>query len=215
MNKYKFTIPKSIIILLVLAVVLNIFRIVLFGKFSLIYLLWNIFLALVPFVISLILLRANKEQWLSNTLFFICGIIWLLLIPNSTYIVTDLIHIGEVRAVPALYDSFLLFTSAWVGLLLGMYSIFHIEQILEVKYTKKITSIIILFIIFFTSFGMYLGRFLRFNSWDIIARPLSFLKGIGEIFSNKTNSIEALLYTILFFLFILMSYISWKSTQIE
>jgi uncharacterized membrane protein len=215
MEIYKINIPKSIILLIILSVVLNILRIVIWDKISFIYILWNIFLAIIPFIISSILLNTNNKRILNKTIFFIVGIIWLLFIPNAPYIITDLIHIGEVRAVPVLYDSFLLFSSAWVGLLLGMYSINHIEKILDTKYTKKISILIMALIVLFISFGMYLGRFLRFNSWDVFISPGAFIVGLKEIFSNSKNLIEALLYTILFFFFIVISYISWKSTQIK
>jgi len=81
------------------------------------------------------------------------------------------------------------------------------------KYTQKITSLIIFVIMLFISFGMFLGRFLRFNSWDILARPMTFINGIGEIFTNSNYFLGLLLYTSLFLFFIFMSYISWKSTQ--
>jgi len=213
MNFYKINIPKSIIILIILSLFLNIFRIIIWGKFSFIYILWNIFLAILPFIVSSSLLNANNNKGLTNTIFIICGFIWLLLIPNAPYIITDFIHIGEVRAVPALYDSFLIFSSALTGLLLGMYSINHIEVILKTRYSKKISSIIMMLTIFIISFGMYLGRFLRFNSWDVFARPEAFFLGVKEIFTNINNLVEALLYTILFFFFILLTYISWKSIQ--
>lgn len=215
MNKNKIIIPKSILLLIILAVVLNILRVVLFDKFSLIYILWNIFLASIPFLISSILLWFANNDKLKKSLFIVGGILWLLFIPNAPYIVTDLIHIGEIRAVPALYDSFLLFSSAWVGLLLGLYSIHHIEQILRRKYSQKVAYITLSVIMLFISFGVYVGRFLRFNSWDIFENPLSFINGVGEVFSNRSNSIEALLYTGLFLFFIVMSYNSWRTTQTQ
>lgn len=213
MDIYKINIPKSIILLIILSVVLNILRIIIWDKISFIYILWNIFLAILPFLISSILLNIDNKNKLNNTIFFSIGIIWLLLIPNAPYIITDLIHIGEVRAVPVLYDSFLLFGSAWVGLLLGLYSINHIENILTKKYSQKITHFVMVIIVLFISFGIYLGRFLRFNSWDVFARPSSFIIGLKEIFTNMSNLFEAMLYTVLFFFFIFISYISWKSTQ--
>lgn len=215
MDKYKFTIPKSILILLILSFVLSIFRVVLFSKFSLVYIFWNIYLAFIPFVISSILLRNFNKHELSKGALIVGGIFWLFLIPNAPYVITDLIHIGEIHAVPIIYDTFLIFSSALVSLILGMYSISHMEQILKIKYSTKIASIFVIIIIFFSSFGMYLGRFLRFNSWDILSRPMKFINGVGEIFTNKPDSIEAIFYTILFFFFISMSYYSWKSTQIK
>lgn len=211
----KINIPQSIITLVILAVVLSIFRVIIWDKMSLVYLLWNIFLAFIPFLISSILLLFANKNKLKNSLFIIGGILWLLFIPNAPYIITDLIHIGEVRAVPALYDSFLLFSSAWVGLLLGLYSIYHIEQILKKKYSKKTTYITLGIIMFFISFGIYIGRFLRFNSWDIFEKPLIFMGGVREVFSHSNNYIEALLYTLLFLFFIIMSYNSWRRTQLK
>jgi uncharacterized membrane protein len=212
---YKINIPKSIILLIIFSIILNILRIIIWNKFSFVWVLWNIFLAILPFFVSSLLLKFNSDKSLSNSMFIIGGIIWLLLIPNAPYIITDLVHIGEIRAVPALYDSFLMFSSALAGLLLGAYSINHMEIILKTKYSRKISNIILLISIFFISFGMYLGRFLRFNSWDVFARPNAFIIGIKEIFMNTSNLVEAFIFTLLFFTFMLIYYISWKSTQIK
>jgi len=211
----KVFIPKSIALLIALALVLNVLRVVLFYKFSFVYLLWNILLAFVPFLISYILLYYSNKNKLNKTMFIIGGILWLIFLPNAPYIVTDLIHIGVVRAVPVLYDSVLLFTSAWVGLLLGMNSIFHIEKILLSKYSQKITSAIIAFILLLTSFGMYLGRFFRFNSWDIFTSPLSSFDKLSKNLSSSPYHIEALVYILLFYFFIHVSYVSWKYSNKE
>jgi uncharacterized membrane protein len=211
----KIIIPKSIILLIILAFALNILRVILFDKFSFIYILWNIFLAFIPFLISSILLYYKENDKLNKTVFIIGSILWVVFIPNAPYIITDLIHIGVVRSVPVLYDSILLFTSAWVGLLLGMSSIFHMEKIFLYKYSKKITSFIIIIILLLTSFGMYLGRFFRFNSWDIFTSPIY---SLGKLFSNLTSSayhIEALIYILLFFVFLYVSYSSWKYSNLK
>ena len=213
MTKYKILIPKSIILLLILFFVLNIFRILFFGKLSFIYIFWNIFLAIIPFFISYFLLNLSSKNKLTKKIFIIGGIFWLFFIPNAPYLVTDLIHIGEIRTVPILYDTILLFSSAALGLLLGISSIYHMEQILRTKYSQKNVSKIIYISIFLISFGIYLGRFLRFNSWDIIANPIIFINTLGKIFTNKSYFIEALFYTLLFIFFIIMFYQSWKSTQ--
>ena len=194
----KISIPKSIIPLIAFAFALNILRVILFGKFSFTYILWNILLAIVPFLISSILLYYSALHKLSQTFFVLGGIVWLIFLPNAPYIVTDLIHLGEVHSVPILYDSVLLFTSAWVGLLLSLHSIEHMEKILLSKYSKKLTDFIILIVILFTSFGVYLGRFLRFNSWDI-----------WKIFTQSNNYVNVYFYTLLFFFFIYVSYVSF------
>lgn len=211
----KISIPKSIIPLIALAFALNILRVIIFDKFSFVYILWNILLAFIPFLISSILLFYSEKNKLNQTLFVIGGIVWLIFLPNAPYIVTDLIHIGVVKGVPVLYDSVLLFTSAWAGLLLGMNSIYHIEKILLSKYSKKITNFIILVVILFASFGIYLGRFLRFNSWDFFTNHSSLLSSVWKIFTQSNNYINVYIYTILFFFFIYMSFISFKYSNIK
>lgn len=211
----KILIPKSIVFLLILVFILTILRVILFGKYSLVYILWNILLAFIPFFISSMLLCLKEKGSLKNIIFIIFGIVWLLFLPNAPYIVTDLIHIGVVRAVPVLFDSILLFTSAYIGLMFGMHSIFHIEKILISKYSKKLTSIIVAMIILLTSFGMYLGRFFRFNSWDVFISPFSSSDKLLKTLSYSTYHIEALIYIPLFFIFIYIFYYSWKSSKKE
>lgn len=213
MNKFYLKIPKNILILFYFTFVLIFLRIFLFGSSSLKYILWNIFLAFIPFFISYTLLSLLKNNRLSKIIFIAGIIFWILFIPNAPYLVTDIIHIGEIRAVPIIYDALLLFNSALIGLLFGVYSISHIEQILKIKYSQKIASLVIFVTIFFISFGIYIGRFLRFDSWDIFENPISFTRAIGEIFMDKGYLVESFLYTILFFSFTSVFYLSWKSTQ--
>ncbi len=210
-----FLIPKSIFLPLVLVFILTILRVILFNRYSLVYILWNLLLAFIPFIVSLFIVYLKKIGKLRDVYFIILGIIWLLFLPNAPYIVTDLIHIGVVRSVPVLYDSVLLFTSAWLGLLLGLNSIFHIEKVLLSKYSKKTTNIIILIILLLISFGMYLGRFLRFNSWDILTNPISFFNKLLESLSTSSYHVESLIYIILFFSFLFVSYFSWKISRNE
>jgi len=206
----KFKIPKSIIYLLGLALLLNILRIILFGNFSFLYILWNIFLAFVPFFITSILtLNTNKDNIL-KPVFIIGFLFWFLFLPNAPYVITDFIHLGRFYAVPTMYDMFLLFTSAWVSLLLGLHSLFQMEKMLLLRFTRKITNIIIIVTILFTSFGVYLGRYLRFNSWDFFLSHNSLLASIWKVLTQSNNYANVYGYTLLFFVFIYVSYRSFR-----
>lgn len=215
MNIFKINIPKSIITLAILAIVLNILRIVIWGKVSFVYILWNIFLAFIPFVISFMLLYFLKEKKLNKMIFIVGFILWIIFIPNAPYIITDFIHLGEIRSVPVLFDIFLIFSSASVGLILGFHSFFHIEQIIKTKYSSNMTSLLMGVIIIIVGFGVYLGRFLRFNSWDIFINHISLIKNVWKIFSQSTAHIEVYLYTILFSFFLYLFYTAWKYSNIE
>ena len=214
----KFNVPKDVKILLVLSVVLNLSRFLFFGPSPLVFILWNIFLSFLPFVVSYILLQYTKSRLgvksINKLVFTILAVLWLLLIPNAPYIITDLIHLVHSKGVPVIYDTFLLFTSAWVGLLLGFYSLSHIEEVVRMKYSSKITTIIISVIILLISIGLYLGRFLRFNSWDVFYNK-EFYSGVWSTFSYTSSNSDSFVFIILSFIFILVSYQAWKYRKVE
>lgn len=212
---YKITIPKHLLIFLGLSIGLNILRIVLFGNYSFSYMFWNIFLATLPFVVGTVLLFYNSLGKLTKPLFIIGGIMWILLLPNTFYLITDLIHIDHSHSVPILFDALMLFSCAQFGLYAGIYSLSQMEQILNSKYSQKITSRWIMIIIILTSFGMYLGRFLRFNSWDIVTDAVSLCKAILKIFTHPSLNVSAYTYTILFSVFIYLSYVAYKKINLK
>jgi len=207
----KIKIPKQVSYLLVLAVFLNILRIVLFGSFSFSYMIWNIALAFVPFLISSILLIYTTKENIIKPFFIIGFILWFFFLPNAPYVITDFIHLGRVHAVPVMYDIFLLFASGFVSLIMGLYSLSHMEKILLLKFSNKVTNIIIFFTIFFTSFGIYLGRYLRFNSWDLFISQNSLFTSVWRIFTQSGGYTNVYSYTLLFFIFIYVSYLSFRS----
>ncbi len=213
MHTNKFIIPKQISILLLLVVLLEIARILIFHSTYFVYLLWNIFLAMIPFIISSILLFYLNNKKLKIPMFIVGGILWLFFLPNAPYIVTDIIHIGRSHSAPILYDTFLVFSSAWLGLILGMYSLLHIETIIKSKLSDKMSSLIMVAIIFLTSFGVYLGRFLRFNSWDIFYDVSLLFNNILGITTKPTDHTDAYWFTMLSFVFIYLSYRAWKYNE--
>ncbi len=207
-------IPKHIIPLLILAMSLNIARVFLFNNYTFIYLFWNIFLAFVPFFISSFLFIYTNKEKIIKPIFVIGFIIWLVFLPNAPYVVTDFIHLGRIAGVPVMYDLFVIFSAATVSLFIGLHSIYQIERIFLLKFSQKITNIIILIVILLASFGVYLGRFLRFNSWDLFTSHISLVSSISKVFTRSNDYINAYTYTFLFFLFIYTSYISFKRTKI-
>lgn len=214
-NIIKSFIPSSVFPILFFAITLNILRILIWGKTSYFYLLWNIFLAFVPYLLSLIFFNLYKIKKINTFLLIIGFIFWLLFIPNAHYLITDLIHLDEVKHAPILYDSFLIFSSALVGLLFGVYSLSHIENIIKENFSIKKTKIIMFSIIILIGFGIYLGRFLRFNSWDFFVNHFSLWKEMHIIFSGVNNFYNVLLYTLLFSSFIYVSFEMWKKIKMD
>jgi len=141
------------------------------------FLPWNLFLAFVPYWIT---------RWMTRNLFiienkfklFIALAAWLLFIPNSFYIITDLVHFTHIRSAPKWFDLLLIFSFAWNGILCGIISLRRVEIIIALLRGKQFSVFIIFGVMWLCAFGVYIGRFLRYNSWDIITDPFSLT---GEI----------------------------------
>ena len=215
MKFFKIKIPKSILYLLGLAILLNLLRILIFKNKTFVYMFWNIFLAFIPFFISSILiLNTNKNNIIKP--FFILGfILWLLFLPNAPYVLTDFIHLGRIYGIPVMFDIFVLFSTAYVSLLMGLYSLRDMEKMILLKFSKMATNIIIGIVILFASFGMYLGRFLRFNSWDLFVSRSSLFSNIWRILTQTNSYLNVYFYTLLFFVFIYVSFIAFKSANTQ
>jgi uncharacterized membrane protein len=189
---------KLVLLLIVFIVGMIIARIGYSSSLRFIYLLWNLFLGWIPFQISIYLSKRDGNKWKDWIIFFA----WLLFFPNALYIVTDLIHLKGHANVPIWYDAILLFSCAITGLLMAFASLYKIEIFLMKKINKAGVNKVIVLVIFLGSFGVYLGRFLRVNSWDVIMNPFELL---NEIWIRLLYPIEhyrtwavTLLLTVLF-----------------
>lgn len=138
------------------------------------FLIWNLFLAYVPYVISLLI--KNKMKNSSKYKLIVLLFIWLLFWPNAPYIITDFIHLHHVKANIIWLDIFILFAFSTTGLLLAILSLFDIYKIIKQKWNLKFANYFSISATFLCGFGIYLGRFLRFNSWDIFTSPFIVLK---------------------------------------
>lgn len=131
---------------------------------------WNLFLAIIPWALSTLLTvrpRFQSNRWVMVTLLST----WLLFYPNAPYILTDLFHLREASQMPIWYDMMLILSFAWTGLLFGFFSLWDIEVIVTKRYNIKQKTLVPIILLFIGSFGVYLGRELRWNSWDIITHP--------------------------------------------
>ncbi|HEY6505114.1 MAG TPA: DUF1361 domain-containing protein [Chitinophagaceae bacterium] len=163
-------------------------RVMATGYLTYVFLLWNLFLAFVPYAISNWLSRserAMKNKWMIA----LSLVAWLLFIPNSFYILTDLFHLRNIRSAPKWFDLLLLLSFAWNGLLFGIVSLRKIEVILHTVSGRRFSFFIVFVVMWLNAFGIYIGRFLRYNSWDILARPFSLFSDMFEILAYPFDNI--------------------------
>jgi uncharacterized membrane protein len=176
-----------------------------------VFLLWNLFLAWIPFQLGVVLTQnQHYNKWIKYGL-LAC---WLLFFPNALYIITDLIHLeNSGDKVPVWFDAILLFTSSVTGLIMAFVSLFQVELFLYKYWRTKHVNKLIVAVLFLGSFGVYLGRFLRWNSWDIVANPVSLLIEVTVRFTNPFLYYKTWVVTVLLTcLFSLLYFASKKMT---
>lgn len=183
------------------------FRFLYVGFPLFIFLNWNLFLAFIPWALTTLLILRPKLQ---DFRFFTTGVIliWLLFFPNAPYILTDLFHLGPKVGIPVWFDLVMILAFAWTGLLFGFLSLWDLEKIYKniiPVFWLRILSIGLLFI---GSFGIYLGRYLRWNSWDIIQHPFGLIKDIAVRFLNPFEHPSTWGMTI--FMGLLLNMIYWS-----
>lgn len=192
---------KMLVLVSVIAVFFNLARLDVWGTANLLYLIWNLFLAWIPYIISSFFIKKDTP-----IKFFIPAfLVWLLFFPNAPYLVTDVLHISAGSPV-LWYDSLLFFFFGWIGLFLGMLSLFQVHQYLKMHLNYFFSEISILGICFISSFGIYLGRFERWNSWDMFINPLVLVRHFFNLSINIIHSGVPLMFVIVFTVFMYSVY---------
>jgi uncharacterized membrane protein len=150
------------------------------GTTLFLWMLWNVFLAYVPYAIST-WLTTHKGQELSRPLKILAGCTWLVFLPNAFYILTDLYHLHDSRnpLAPEWLDLALIFSCAWNGLLLGVLSLRQMEKLLWPD--TRTNWLFLVPLMALNALGIYTGRYLRYNSWDILSNPFQLMTDIARM----------------------------------
>ena len=168
------------------------------------YLNWNLFLGWLPLLFSYWLVRwLRRKSWFS-----IKGVLlttlWLGFLPNSFYLVTDFVHLTPTHEISLLFDAVMFMTFAWNGLLLGFTSVYMIHKELRKRLPEKISTSFVACTLVLSSFAIYLGRYLTWNTWDLVVNPGGILLDISDRIVKPTAYPNTFTVTILFS-FVLMS----------
>jgi uncharacterized membrane protein len=153
-----------------LAVVLELYRQHHYGDASFRFLLWNLMLAWIPLVIALAVYDSYRRG-VRLALLAPAIAVWLLFLPNAPYIVTDFIHLSAAGRTPLWFDAVVISAFAWTGLLLGLASLYLLHAVARHRFGSAVGWAGVLTVLALTSAGVYLGRFLQWNSWDLLVRP--------------------------------------------
>lgn len=177
------------------------------GTLSYTFLFWNLFLAVIPFGISSLLVRLYQPTGKTSAfVFYPLAGLWLLFFPNAPYILTDLIHLRPVM-VPLWYDLLLLLSFAWTSLMFGFVSLSDMQQLVRQRFNTATGWLFVCAALLLGSFGVYLGRFLRWNSWDVLTEPRQLAWDIVERLVNPLEHVGTYGFTVLLTAFLLLAYL--------
>ncbi|MBH5317716.1 DUF1361 domain-containing protein [Paenibacillus sp. GSMTC-2017] len=194
------------------------------------FLAWDIFLAWVPIFFSIAITFLYNSSWslVNKLLVFILGVGWLFFLPNAAYLFTEMIHSfryferqGEEifwDDMPFWYSLTLAFVTALIGLILSTYTIHQMSQLVSNVFNKYMAGLFIVITMFLSSIGVYIGRFNRWNSWDILDEPELIIKEMvwdWYVRSSMLIKFVLLLFLVQLFCYLIIRTFSYNSKKEE
>jgi uncharacterized membrane protein len=181
-----------------LAVALVAGRVLRTGEAAYTFMVWNLFLAWLPYLFSLWAALAERRrpgQWWRLLL---PGALWLLFLPNGPYIVTDIIHLRRIQPAIWWLDVGLIATFAWTGCFLAVASLHAMQELVRRYLGAALSWLFVLLTLPLSGLGVYLGRFERLNSWNVLTNPREVLGSVVETLLHPGSQPRALGVTLLF-----------------
>lgn len=175
-----------------------------------VYLLWNLFLAWIPFGLSVWLLNVLRVQRWRSWLPLAITVAWLAFLPNTFYMLTDYIHLQDVESKDMVFDAVMFSTVIAAGVSLGFASLAIVHNQLRARFSHQTSWRIVGIVLFLVSFAIYIGRELRWNSWDIIINPAGILFDLSEILLRPTAHPQVFITTATFFVLLTALYYSGR-----
>lgn len=195
----------------VVAIALLIIRIIATDSTRYLFLIWNLLLAFVPLVLFLVIKhRLKSTAWWSvpNILITLAFIAFL---PNAFYIMTDYKHLRGASEININYDILMINVFAWTGLLWGYCATLEFHKELRKRLSSSQTLISMGLVFLAISFAIYLGRFVRWNSWDILVQPAAIIFDVSDQVINPSMHVNAYFYTFIFFISLFsIHYTLWR-----
>ncbi len=192
---------------------LSVVRVYITQELNYLFLNWNLFLAIIPFAFTNYMVQKKEVIKVPMLLIILCS--WLLFFPNSPYILTDLLHLHDRYSGTHFvwYDLLLILSFAWTAILFGFLSLKQIHVLLKTKKTKATADAIIVLLLFVASFGVYMGRYLRWNTWDIVTHPWGIMTDVWQRCINPWEHPRT--WGMTFIMGILLNMIYWGSRMLS
>lgn len=145
-------------------------------------LIWNMILALIAYEAAVLTTISKKQKWLYPLLL----VVWLAFYPNTFYMLTDLVHmtwVGDTLWNPVSMRLFMAFVPS---ILFGVYCGIESWNILRErwKWTWWLDMFVVAGLSYLSSLAIYIGRYDRLNSWDLVTRPQLVVQKLLETFQK-------------------------------
>lgn len=177
------------------------------------FLVWNLFLAWVPLWAAAATYRLRRARfgiWLAVP----SGLVWLLFLPNAPYILTDLVHLRADDNPLAWYDLLMLLWFGWTGFVLGMASLYLMQKVVTERAGALVGWVFAMVSLAMAGYGVYLGRFLRWNSWDVFVDPLALLADIYTEFRHPLTHFQSHAFWMILAMLLVAAYVTMAAPLI-
>jgi uncharacterized membrane protein len=207
--RYKIALACLLVAASVISLVLERFHTHLNGIERYAFLPFNLKLAWIPFLAAVAANASTRNRVLFILAMPVCSLIWLIFFPNAPYLLTDFQHLATSRTVsPLWFDVVVMVWFAWTGLLLGITSLYLMQEIVTHKLNSLAGWVFALGMTILSGLGVYLGRFLRWNSWDLLKDPLPIARDVVGIVRDPFTNLGSIGFTLLFTLLFLFIYLT-------
>ncbi len=171
--------------------------------------LLNLALAWVPIIAVAVALLfflgyIESSRWAPLALL----VVWLVFFPNSTYLITEFHHLKDDNTrVPFWFDTVVILSLALCGVLLGAFSLLLVQHLLALYMPWLLTWVLFAGYLFLSNLGIYIGRFMRFNSWDVVVNPLGLVRQVWAELARPATRRSMLLFASVFTAFLASFYL--------
>lgn len=170
------------------------------------FLLWNLFLAWIPYWLGLAIDRLASRSEHGTGLLVLPTALWLLFFPNAPYIVTDLVHLRGSEPRYLILDAVVIASFAALGMALGLLSLRRVHAIVARRLGERLGWAFVGSVFVLTGAGVWMGRVLRWNSWDVVTHPMPLLRRTFGSLLKPWDHLPSVTFTLLFALGLFLLY---------
>lgn len=183
--------------------------------YNIVMIVWNILLALIPcWIVYYAAKSVGKRKWKQlkrdKFSFAILFLLWLFMLPNTAYLFFIVRHLVNYCddfdryrvCLDGSWKVLFFFTYAAIGLPTFYYGLNKMEKLFKSMCGKIYATYLPIIVIPLTTIAVMFGLYERFNSWDVILRPLGLLRTVGSYFTDMIMLTDFLVITVcLYFIY--------------